>query len=153
MSIMATIEVPQAYGYVMFSCVLGPFVANMIMSENVMTARKECDVQYPNLYAAPGFHKKADEFNRVQRGHQNMFESLPLFVPMSLLGGLKHPITIAVFGVLYTLGSILYQRGYMDTQLDVQKARHLKGGPIRVIAVFGSVVPFVSMAGTILGWW
>ena len=41
-----------------------------VMSGLVMKARKELDVKYPNLYATPGYHKNADEFNRIQRGHQ-----------------------------------------------------------------------------------
>jgi len=45
------IEVPDNYGLVILGCVVGPFVANMYMGGPVMKARKELDVQYPNLYA------------------------------------------------------------------------------------------------------
>ncbi|KAL3916912.1 MAG: hypothetical protein SGILL_004960, partial [Bacillariaceae sp.] len=57
-----------------------------------MTARDKCNVQYPNLYATPGFHKEADEFNRVQRGHQNFLEANDTYAILTLLGGLKYPI-------------------------------------------------------------
>merc|ERR1712093_769466 len=56
-----------------------------------MKARKTLKVPYPNLYAVPGVHEKADEFNRVQRGHQNMFETLSSMIAMTLVGGLKYP--------------------------------------------------------------
>jgi glutathione S-transferase len=41
-----------------------------------MKARKEYGIGYPNLYATPGYHDKADEFNRVQRSHQNYMEGM-----------------------------------------------------------------------------
>lgn len=34
-------------------------------------------VKYPNLYASKADNKHADEFNRVQRGDQNINENLP----------------------------------------------------------------------------
>ena len=49
------IEVPDNYGLVILACVVGPFVANMYMGGPVMKARKEMDVQYPNLYAVVRF--------------------------------------------------------------------------------------------------
>ena len=37
--------------------------ANRVLSDPRRN-RKEMDVPYPNLYATPGYHKRADEFNR-----------------------------------------------------------------------------------------
>ena len=153
MSIAATIEVPQAYGYVLLTCLVGPFVVNMQLTSNVMKARKLFGVEYPNLYGVPGHHDKADDFNRVQRGHQAMYETLGFFLPASLIGGLQHPIAVAVFGAMYTLGILGYQLGYMDTTLDVKVARYLRGGPIRYIGLFGSYGAVVSLVGTLLEWW
>lgn len=66
-----TISVPAQYGYTVLStCVFSLFIVPVYMGGPVMNARKEFNVQYPNLYATPGVHKQADEFNRVQRGHQ-----------------------------------------------------------------------------------
>lgn len=118
-----------------------------------MKARKDCDVPYPNLYATPGYHKKADEFNRVQRGHQNYIENITGFTAMSLLGGLKHPISVAVGGVLYCLGSVFYQKGYSDLSLDVKMARYKKGGGIKWIGFFVSLYSSVALAGNMVGWW
>mmetsp|Transcript_12377 Transcript_12377/g.17999 ORF Transcript_12377/g.17999 Transcript_12377/m.17999 type:complete len:115 (+) Transcript_12377:86-430(+) len=69
---MIALELPDSYGYVLLFCGVLPSVTNVVLGFPVTKARKEFDVQYPNLYATPGFHKKADEFNRVQRGHQHL---------------------------------------------------------------------------------
>ena len=148
-----SLQIPQHYGYVILTCVVGPFVTSNVMGAVVMSARKKFGVDYPNLYATPGFHKDADAFNRVQRGHQNMFEALPLFIAAALIGGLKHPIAVAVEGILFCLGSYLYQAGYADTKLAPEKARHQKGGPIKYIGVFGTIGAAISVAGSLIGWW
>lgn len=148
-----SLQIPQQYGYVILTCVVGPFVTSSVLGNVVMAARKKYGVDYPNLYATPGFHKDADAFNRIQRGHQSLFEVLPLFIAAALIGGLKHPITVAVEGFLFCVGSYLYQVGYADTKLDVEQARHLKGGPIRVIGFLGTVGAAISVAGSLSGWW
>uniref|UniRef100_A0A7R9VS57 Microsomal glutathione S-transferase 3 n=1 Tax=Pseudictyota dubia TaxID=2749911 RepID=A0A7R9VS57_9STRA len=128
------ITVPSEYGYVVIGCVLGPSILSFMMGGPVMKARKKYNVQYPNLYATPGFHKNADEFNRVQRGHQAVLESLPSFVSMSLVAGVAYPITIAANGLLFCVGSWLFQKGYGDLNLDVKDARYKKGGMLFRIA-------------------
>ena len=147
------IELPSEYGYVILSCVVAPYVSSTIMGGAVMAARKAYDVPYPNLYATPGFHKKADDFNRVQRGHQSLFETLGVFIPAALLGGVKYPLFVALGGVLYNVGSYLYLTGYADTKLDIKTARHMKGGPIRYIGFFMAIGASVSLAGSMIGWW
>jgi glutathione S-transferase len=138
---MTTIKVPDKYGYVILSCVVVPLFSFFYMGGSVMKARKEFNVQYPNLYATPGYHKQADEFNRVQRGHQNMLESWTTFTAASLLGGLMHPIAVSIFGILYSAGNILFLAGYSDAKLDVATARFKKGGKY-IISSLG--VLFVS---------
>lgn len=123
------------------------------MGGKVMEARKSCDVQYPNLYATPGFHKKADEFNRCQRGHQAFFEMETSTALFGLIGGLKHPLVAAVAGVFFAVGSVLYQKGYADTSLDVKMARYKKGGLLKWVGFFASLITFFSAAGTMNGWW
>mmetsp|Transcript_17823 Transcript_17823/g.20312 ORF Transcript_17823/g.20312 Transcript_17823/m.20312 type:complete len:151 (-) Transcript_17823:228-680(-) len=131
---MVSIEVPENYCYVVLFCGVLPAFLNFYLGGTVMSARKKYDVQYPNLYAVPGYHKNADEFNRVQRGHQNMLETISDFRTCAFVGGLKHPVTVAVCGVLYCVGRYLYMAGYMDNKSDVKTARHKKGGPIQFIA-------------------
>ena len=123
------------------------------MGSKVMTARKDCDVQYPNLYATPGFHKRADDFNRVQRGHQAFFEHYTNVAAMCLVGGLKHPILAAVASVAFAFGSVLFQTGYADTTLDVKTARYKRGGGIKWIGVFLAMFTMFSAAGSMNGWW
>ena len=136
-----------------FSATQFPFVVSTYMGGKVMKARKDCDVPYPNLYAAPGFHKKADEFNRVQRGHQSYFEMYTNVAAMCLVGGLKHPILAAAASVIFSVGSVFYQTGYADTTLDVKTARYKKGGHLKFVGVFLGMYTMVSAAGSMNGWW
>lgn len=135
-----SIEIPDHYGYVFFTCGVLPVITNTIISGSVMKGRKKYNVGYPNLYATPGYHKQADEFNRVQRGHQHIFETLSDFRAVSFIGGLAHPITCAICGVVYCLGNYLYMLGYSDNKLDVKTARLKKGGPIAIVALLTSLV-------------
>jgi len=105
-----------------------------------MTARKKYNVHYPNLYATPGYHKEADEFNRVQRGHQKIYEHLSDFRAVAFIGGLMHPITCAGCGIVYCFGNYLFMAGYSDTKLDVKFARLQKGGPINMLALLTALV-------------
>ena len=75
-----TLNLPDEYPYVLFAAIVAPFITSFVMGGKVMSARKKFNVQYPNLYATPGFHKEADEFNRVQRGHQVSLCPRPIFV-------------------------------------------------------------------------
>jgi len=118
-----------------------------------MKARTQYNIGYPNLYAVPGKHDKADEFNRVQRGHQNYLEGISLHLAMALVGGLKYPVFCSVSNAFFYLGSIFYQLGYMDTKLDVKMARYQKGGAIKWIGFFGVLGSSISLAGSLIGWW
>ena len=87
---MVTLQLPEHYGYVILTTVVGQFVTGQILGGTVMMARNKFNVPYPNMYATPGYHKEADAFNRVQRGHQNMLETLDTFSLLALIGGLKY---------------------------------------------------------------
>ena len=67
------------------------------MGIRVGAARRKYGVSYPTLYARVGDgnikdEKQATEYNCVQRGHQNMFETFPSVVSMVLVAGLKVPL-------------------------------------------------------------
>ena len=119
-----SIEVPDAYPVTLLCATVLPFITSMIMGGLVMAARKTYDVQYPNLYAVPGVHPKADEFNRVQRGHQNIFETLTSLIAMVLVGGLKFPLVAASASVAFCIGSYGYIKGYSDLSKAVKGARY-----------------------------
>jgi glutathione S-transferase len=151
---MTTLKVPDKYGYVLLTTFLGQFiVSNVIMGGRVMAARQQFNVPYPNMYATPGHHEKADAFNRVQLGHMNIYEQLTLFTAMTLVGGLMHPISCSVYTVLFYVGAILYQIGYSDTKLDVTLARYRKGGWLKWVGFFGAMSSSVALAGNLNGWW
>jgi glutathione S-transferase len=150
---MTSLTVPGNYGYVVLGVCVLPMIASTLLGGEVMKARKAFDVQYPNLYATPGYHKKADEFNRVQRGHQSMFELMTSFTACGLIGGLKHPLLAAGAGVLFSVGNYLFLLGYADTSLDVKVARYKKGGPLKMVGVLMAFGTAISSAGSMNGWW
>ena len=51
--------------------------------------------------------------------------------------------TTAVF---YYVGSYFYQKGYIDTSLDVATARYKKGGAIKWIGFLTSMISTISLA-------
>ena len=146
----ATINVPSEYGFVILGTGFAPFFVNLILCRPVMEARERLNVHYPNCYAVPGVHEKADEFNRVQRSHQNFLEGLDQYMVMTLLGGLKYPVACALGSVCFFVGSYLYQKGYIDTKLDVSLARYKKGGAIKFIGTFTSLISTISLAYSVI---
>ena len=90
-------------------------------------------IQQPDIFpcacaaatdAVPKVHEKADEFNRVQRGHQNMLETMSSVCVMGLVAGLKYPLVAAGLSVAYCIGNWFYQTAYMDVSQDVSNARY-----------------------------
>merc|ERR1712129_111886 len=71
----------------------------------------EARFNYPKMYAE-GFDKNANDFNCLQRGHQQAMETYPQIVACSLLGGLKHPV-LACFGqTLWMISRWKWAAGY-----------------------------------------
>ncbi|BFZ09552.1 hypothetical protein BsWGS_12591 [Bradybaena similaris] len=103
---MAAVTVAGEYGYVAFVVVLGWAMLNYL-AFRVMQARKKYNVNYPNLYS-----KTSDEFNCIQRAHQNTLEVYPQFLVFLLLGGLQFPKLSAVFGVIFIASRFVYAHGY-----------------------------------------
>ena len=59
---------------------------------------------------------------------------------MALVGGLSYPLAAGGCGVLYSLGSYFYMKGYADTDKDVKTARYTGLAPIKVVGLLGSFV-------------
>lgn len=53
---------------------------------------------------ASGDNENAVNFNCVQRGHQQALETYPMFLALSIIGGIKHPICTALAGLLWIQG-------------------------------------------------
>lgn len=103
-------ELPDAYGYVVLAHGLS-WLSNMYLTINVVKARKKYDVKYPALYALDN-HPNAEEFNCVQRAHQNTLEN---WAPVQLLmafNGILHPKFAAVCGAIWASGRVIYGYGY-----------------------------------------
>eukprot|EP00201_Polytomella_parva_P007361 CAMPEP_0175078842 /NCGR_PEP_ID=MMETSP0052_2-20121109/24415_1 /TAXON_ID=51329 ORGANISM="Polytomella parva, Strain SAG 63-3" /NCGR_SAMPLE_ID=MMETSP0052_2 /ASSEMBLY_ACC=CAM_ASM_000194 /LENGTH=120 /DNA_ID=CAMNT_0016348953 /DNA_START=150 /DNA_END=512 /DNA_ORIENTATION=+ len=85
------------------------------MGFKVGQARKKFNIKYPHLYAdkdnCPN-EKNRNEFNCVQRGHQNSLENQPIFLALLICAGLKYPVASASLGAVYLAGKIAYFNGY-----------------------------------------
>ena len=136
------LAVPDQYPWVMLSATAVPFVTSFIMGGKVMSARKKFNVPLPNLYAVPGVHDKADDFNRVQRGHQNMFETMSSVISMVLVAGLKHPLVASSCAVAYCVGNYFYLSGYADSSKDVAGARYTN--PLAALKPLGMLGSFFT---------
>jgi len=132
---------PEGYGYVIFTAVGSTFV-NMWMAINVGKARKKHGVQYPLMYSPDN-----NEFNCVQRAHQNTLEGYPTFLLLLMTGGLQYPKISAGAGVVYLLGRIMYARGYYTGD----PAKRSRGGfaYLGLLTLLGSSLTF---AANQLGW-
>lgn len=106
-----SVALTAQHGYVALVLVAAIFVHNFYMSFAVGAARRKFDVKYPAMYAS-GDSTDANLFNCTQRGHQNSLESLPSFLALLLIAGIKYPITAAIAGAVYTLGKVVYFNAY-----------------------------------------
>jgi len=86
------------------------------------------------------------KINWVQRGHQNSLEMMPVFFMLMILGGLRHPCTCAVLGVLYTVTRFFYFKGYSTG--DPQN--RLTIGKYGFLALLGLMVSTISFGVSLL---
>ncbi|ELU09829.1 hypothetical protein CAPTEDRAFT_172925 [Capitella teleta] len=133
---------PAGYGYVVFTAV-GSIFTNMWMGINVGRARKRLGVKYPAMYS-----ETSNEFNCIQRAHQNSLEGHPSFLFLLIVGGLQYPKISAVLGHVYILGRIAFTLGYYTGEPDKRKC----GGVIMHIAELLLLGCTTSFAGHQLGW-
>lgn len=116
---------PKAYGAMLFVNVVSSSYAMITLggrvgkarSKSIEAAKLEGDkdaedrYSYPKLYAE-GFSKTAKLFNCIQRGHQQALETYPSFVALSLIAGIKYPITAAIGGVIWHFARFAWAEGY-----------------------------------------
>ena len=135
----------DAFGYAVLAWVPGAWIANVVLSGPVMAARAKYGVKYPNLYAVPGQHKNADEFNAVQRGHQNFLETVHAVQLMALFGSLhseKAALANVAGAVCFYTGAYLYGKGYAK-HWDKENGRYKTGGAIKYIGILTALVTSV----------
>jgi len=136
---MASIKIDGDFGYVIGVVILGWFFLQYLAFQ-VMKARKTYEVKYPNLYS-----QTSDEFNCIQRAHQNTLEVWPTFLVFLLLGGLYMPKLNAVFGLIFLCGRWLYAQGYYT--FDPSKRNQ---GAIAYIGFFGCFFSTIGLAINLL---
>ncbi|XP_026190706.1 microsomal glutathione S-transferase 3 [Cyclospora cayetanensis] len=119
------------FGWVLLVLILA-VVLQLFFALNVTRARIRFGVQPPDVYAIKGVTgrggtfsddaadstllrlsaKECDVFNCYQRAHQHSVEMYTIFIPMLLTGGLGFPLTSALGGLVFLLGTFVYALGY-----------------------------------------
>ncbi|XP_074658862.1 glutathione S-transferase 3, mitochondrial-like [Tubulanus polymorphus] len=122
---------PPGYGCVIMTGV-GSLFLNMYFAQKVMKARKDFDVAYPTMYT------DNNEFNCIQRAHQNYIENYPQFLMLLFIGGLQFPRLTAAAGSLYLVGRVFYARGYSTG--DPQKRYQGAFGYIGLLVMLGNTI-------------
>jgi len=102
---------PRAYGLVALVNVVGAAFAVVALGLKVGAARTECGVDLPAMYAT-GTDARSVRFNCVQRGHQHALESLPALLAASMVGGVRYPVSVAAFGLLWIKARFAWAHGY-----------------------------------------
>mmetsp|Transcript_85157 Transcript_85157/g.260228 ORF Transcript_85157/g.260228 Transcript_85157/m.260228 type:complete len:200 (-) Transcript_85157:50-649(-) len=118
------LAVPRLYGLVLLNAVGSAFVlfalgmkVGMSRSGFVEKAKKDGDehaearFSYPKVYAE-GFGKLANDFNCVQRGHQQALETYPQILVCSLIGGLRHPVLACIGQTAWMVARWKWAAGY-----------------------------------------
>uniref|UniRef100_A0A5K3G0W6 Glutathione S-transferase 3, mitochondrial n=1 Tax=Mesocestoides corti TaxID=53468 RepID=A0A5K3G0W6_MESCO len=144
-SCVLQVGLPRYYGAVVLVGV-GSFAMHMFLASRVVKARKDFNFPCPNMY-----HPNNDEFNCIQRAHQNYLEVLPLFLMGLFVGGLHCPVGAAVLGSTYLAGRIFYYRGYTSGDPKNRK-QGVFGfvafmGLIAMNAFFGGLHLYASIRG------
>ena len=114
-------------------------LANMYGAITVVGARKKYGIKYPKMYA-DGDSKDATAFNCAQRAHQNTLEGLPITAINMLACGTVYPLTSAALGAVWSIGRVLYIRGYAtngpDGRMVGALVSHLGDFPLMLLACF-----------------
>jgi glutathione S-transferase len=113
-------------------------------------ADAEARFSYPKLYAE-GFSNEAKMFNCVQRGHQQPLETYTQFVALSLVGGIRYPVTVAGAGIVWVIARFMWAKGYAtgepSRRYDSLIARGVWSSLIAVLVASGGVA--ASIAGIV----
>ncbi|XP_064648894.1 glutathione S-transferase 3, mitochondrial-like isoform X3 [Lineus longissimus] len=131
---------PDGYAFVVMTGVASGIVNAWHMSQ-VMKARKEHKIEYPALYSPTN-----NDFNCVQRAHQNYLENQPQFLMILFLGGLQYPKISAAAGMIYLAGRVAYAIGYSSG--DPSKRRRGAFGYIGILTLLGNTVSLAYHLGS-----
>ena len=118
---------PRAFGFVVIVNIVISALVVMVIGFGVGAARskfteralKEGDKDAEKRFSLPkmqaeGFSAAAEDFNNVQRGHQQILESYQIYLVTSLLGGLEYPLAVAIYGVVWIKARLDWAEGYKE---------------------------------------
>ncbi|RLN97481.1 hypothetical protein BBJ28_00003737 [Nothophytophthora sp. Chile5] len=110
----AQITLQPAHGYIPL-LIAGSGLVVYWAAFKVGAARRKYKIPYPQMYADKD-SKNANEFNCVQRAHQNVLENIPVFYALlatsAYVSRVYRPTIAAAAGAVRILGFIVYVKGY-----------------------------------------
>ncbi|KIW78463.1 hypothetical protein AYO21_08304 [Fonsecaea monophora] len=113
---VATLTVPDRYGYVVLIALGAIPVLCYAQGMAVTFLRKPAGVPYPNAYASAEKVKESQaayKFNCAQRAHANLLENMPQTIAYMLFAGLEYPTATAALGAAWLAFRIVYAIGYV----------------------------------------
>merc|ERR1711916_67516 len=142
--IMSSITIPEDYSLVLAA---GAFTGLSLLITTTLAGlkRKEAGVKFPNLYASDKTCEedpKARAFNCAQRGAMNPHESHTAILFGLIVGGLTYPRVAAGAGFVWSLGALLYYKGYASG--DPKKRYSYGGGIMRLAGAVLVILPFIT---------
>jgi glutathione S-transferase len=140
--------VPRAFGAVVLVNLIAASFAVIMLSFRVSKARTDYNVPLPTMYAA-GKDAKSVKFNCVQRGHHQAKETSDFFLAASLVGGLRYPCSVALFGLVYAKARFAWADGYATG--DPAKRYSSAWGKLIWTTLVGAFVAAGAVALELLG--
>ncbi len=145
-----SLKVPDRYGYVILSTVLGSlFLVPNLMAVFMKEARRNLAWGIPFI---PGNHRGAEYLSELQRGHQNILDSLPTVALAALIGGLRHPLLCTFYSALHAAECYLYldciysSLGHKKNGEADKVAGYLTDWGVQGTGFYGTVSAAVSVA-------
>mmetsp|Transcript_13058 Transcript_13058/g.45656 ORF Transcript_13058/g.45656 Transcript_13058/m.45656 type:complete len:170 (-) Transcript_13058:183-692(-) len=145
---MVALDIPASFGYVIIINICLSGLNNfLLLGGLVMKARAAARKDYAHLIDYPMMQAYVDptdkdtkkrelafKFNSAQRGHYNAVETIGNFLAMSIVVGLFHPITTAVLGAVWNVGTYVYAKNYAE---NGPKSRYSGLGGLGRLGFFG----------------
>uniref|UniRef100_K3WGK7 MAPEG family protein n=1 Tax=Globisporangium ultimum (strain ATCC 200006 / CBS 805.95 / DAOM BR144) TaxID=431595 RepID=K3WGK7_GLOUD len=116
---MPLVRQPQ-HGYVVLVAA-GLSVVNLWAVLNVGAERRKFSVHLPQMYADKS-NPNANEFNCIQRAHQNLVKNFPASFALLFTSAPFRPGIAAAAGIVRVARFVMYVRGYSTG--DPEKRHH-----------------------------
>jgi glutathione S-transferase len=113
---------------------VGSVMLSVWKASKVTEARKTYNVHFPTVYS------DNEQFNLVQRAHQNTLEYMPAFLVLLLVGGLEMPMLCTIAGNVWILSRVLYAQGCYSG--DPKRRGEGAFGTLGLVVLLASAVKF-----------